>query len=277
MTYEELIKLTNDGIEFWKPIKGYENCYKISNMGRIKSIERDVTRGNHTIHIKERIKKSFIGGDGYHYIMLCKNSKTKLTTVHRLLAETFIPNPQNKPEVDHINTNRQDFSLKNLRWVTHKENNNNEESLKNRRKSTYSAETVKKGMQTRKLLCSKNGAKTVYQYTKDGVFINQYYSMVEAKRNTGAGHICEVLDDNTQTSGGFLWTSVPVNNLKYKKREPITAKPVQLFDLIGNLKGEWPSLSEASRSTKININAIARNIKAINPTKYRFKYKEEDV
>lgn len=274
MTYEELIRLTKEGVEIWKPVKGYEDCYEISNLGRIKSIARVVMRGNHTINVKERIKKPYIGGCGYYYVVLCKKGKTRLMMVHRILAEAFIPNPDNKPEVDHINTNRQDFNLENLRWVTHKENNNNEMSLKNRRKTTYSPEVVRKGMQTRKRLKSKNGAKTVYQYTKDGVFVNEYYSMVEAKRKTGAGHICEVLDDNTQTSGGFLWTSVFVNNLHYCKKESSTAKPVQQFDMKGNLIGEWPSISEASRNTKININAISRNIKAANPTKYKFKYKE---
>ena len=274
MTYKELLELTKAGVEIWKPIPEFETEYEVSNLGNVKSLDRIVIRGNSTIQIKGRIKKSYIDNSGYRIIMLCKNGKAKTFGLHRIIAKTFIPNPDSKPEVDHINTNRADCSLENLRWVTHKENNNNEKSLQNRRNSTYTPETIRKGMETRKALKSKNGARTVFQYTKDGIFVNEYYSMEEAKRKSGAGHICEVLDDNTQTSGGFLWTSSPSNNLKYRPTKMNNVRMVQQYDLSNNLIREWPSVKEAAKGTGINIKAIYRNIKAANPTKYKFKYKE---
>lgn len=261
--------------ELWKPIKGYEGLYEISNLGRVRSIAREVQRGNSTIRIKEKMKKPYIAGGGYYYIMLSKNGKTKIFTLHRLLAEAFIPNPNNLPEVDHINTNKSDYRLENLRWVTHKENNNNIISLQNRRKSTYTPEVIYKGMETRKRLKCANGPRTVYQYSKEGVLLNEFYSMEEAKRKTSAGHICEVLDDCTQSSGGFLWASVPTDNFIYQEYVHPSSKAVQRLDMQNNIIGEWDSLSEAARQTGIHINAIARNIKAAHPTKYKFRYKED--
>lgn len=274
MTYEKLIELTKAGIEIWKTISGYEGCYEISNFGKIRSIERDVNRNNHTIHIKGKIKKPHIGGSGYYYTVLCKEGKCKLELVHRLLANAFIPNPENKPEIDHINADRSDYRLENLRWATHKENNNNANTLQNKRNNTYTPEVIKRGIETRKKLGSANAAKTVYQYTKDGAFVSEYYSMEEAKRITKAGHICEVLDDNTKTSGGFLWTSKRTSNLKFVTTTRPNAKAIQQFDMKDNLIGEWDSITKAAKETGLNINTISRNIKALHPTKYRFKYKE---
>ena len=85
--------------EVWKPIKDYEGLYEISNLGRVKSLN--------------------YGGTG----------KGKILKVHRLVAEAFIPNPGNKPCVDHINTIKNDNRVENLRWVTYKENSNNEKTL----------------------------------------------------------------------------------------------------------------------------------------------------
>ena len=108
--------------EIWKDIKGYEGIYQVSNFGRVKSLERVNSRGN---TVKERILKPHKTEKGYLHIVLCKDGKTKLYRVHRLVATYFIPNPENKPEVDHINGQKDDNRVENLRWVTSKENINN--------------------------------------------------------------------------------------------------------------------------------------------------------
>lgn len=100
--------------EIWKPIKDYEGYYEVSNYGRVKSI------GN-----RGRILKPKKGNNRYYYVILSKNGKPQTKRIHRLVAEAFIPNPDNKPYVDHINTDRNDNRVENLRWVTHKENMNN--------------------------------------------------------------------------------------------------------------------------------------------------------
>ena len=104
--------------------------------------------------------------------------------------------------------------------------------------------------------------------------------MTEAGRTTGIDHnsINRVLDDCTQSAGGYLWTSLPVNNIRYIKRMPSTSKCILQFDKDGNFIKEWPSISEAARSLGLVVGNIIRNIKSNKPArKYKFKYKEGDV
>ena len=90
----------------------------VSNMGRVKSLGNNKTR-------KEKILKNIKGKDGYLSVGLYKDGKIKMYLVHRLVAQAFIPNSNNKPFIDHINTIRTDNRVENLRWVTSKENMNN--------------------------------------------------------------------------------------------------------------------------------------------------------
>lgn len=105
--------------EEWRAVKNYEGLYEVSNTGKIKTLNYNRTG-------KERLLKQQSNYKGYKIIMLRKDNKVKKFKVHRLVAEAFIPNPENKPCVDHINTIRDDNRVENLRWVTHKENQNNE-------------------------------------------------------------------------------------------------------------------------------------------------------
>lgn len=99
--------------EVWKDIEGYENLYQISSLGRVKNVET------------EKILKTSKDKYGYLYINIKYKGKTKHYLIHRLIAKAFIPNPENKPFIDHINTIKDDNRIENLRWVTSKENNNN--------------------------------------------------------------------------------------------------------------------------------------------------------
>ena len=118
--------------EIWKPIKGFEGFYEISNLGRAKSLERTYkTRNNKTWHVNEKFLK-ITPFHGYPAVVLSKNSVCRRYAIHRLIAEAFIPNPENKPFIDHINTNTMDYRLSNLRWVTAKENSNNPITKMNR-------------------------------------------------------------------------------------------------------------------------------------------------
>ena len=112
--------------EVWKDIQGYEGLYQVSNLGRVKSLGRFIDRlvyGNYWQ--EERILKLHKTKYGYLMVELRKNKKPKNFLVHRLVAIAFILNPENKPEVDHINANKADNNVNNLRWVTAKENVNN--------------------------------------------------------------------------------------------------------------------------------------------------------
>lgn len=102
--------------EIWKDVQGYEGLYQVSNLGRVKSLVRE-----HYCK-KERILTNVKLPNGYIYVRLCKDGKGKNVRVHRLVAVAFIPNPENKTEVDHINAIKTDNSVNNLRWASHKEN-----------------------------------------------------------------------------------------------------------------------------------------------------------
>lgn len=102
--------------EIWKDIKGYENQYQISNLGNIRALSRKGKRKG-----VERMKTT-ISNWGYPIISIWKNNKPKTFSVHRLVAETFIDNPNNKAEVNHKNGIKTDNRVENLEWVTREEN-----------------------------------------------------------------------------------------------------------------------------------------------------------
>ena len=110
-------------MEIWKDIKDFENYYKVSSYGRIKSVGRWVNiRGGGSRFIDSQIITPFLTNKGYFKVTLHKNSKAYKRRVHRLVAQTFILNEHNKPEVNHINLNKQDNRIENLEWVTGEEN-----------------------------------------------------------------------------------------------------------------------------------------------------------
>jgi hypothetical protein len=113
--------------EIWKDIKGYEWLYQVSNFGRVKSLERSFYSGMFDMlqTYPERIMKRRFVSSGYEYVGLSKDGIVSRYKVHRLVAEAFIPNLENKPQIDHINAVRSDNRAENLRWCTQVENMNN--------------------------------------------------------------------------------------------------------------------------------------------------------
>ena len=98
--------------EIWRDVVGYEGLYQISNLGRVKSL----------LFGRERILKTRYNVEGYAVIKLTRKDKGKIYPIHKLLAQAFIPNPENKPIVNHKDGNKMNNNLDNLEWVTHSEN-----------------------------------------------------------------------------------------------------------------------------------------------------------
>lgn len=111
--------------EVWKDIKDYEGLYQVSNLGRVKSLPRKrVTPTKGTYYSAEKILKPDITGHGYLQVTLCRDSKLKKCLIHRLVAQTFIPNLNDYPEVNHKDENKINNVLENLEWCTSKYNAN---------------------------------------------------------------------------------------------------------------------------------------------------------
>ncbi len=172
-------------IEEWKDVEGYEGLYQVSNLEKVMNVKTG------------KILKPYLYQTGYYGVVLSKNNIKKHHFIHRLVAQAFIPNPENKPCINHINECRWDSPVWNLEWCTHKENNN------------YGKHSEKISVSKTGKLNPKRVSKPVIQYTLDGQFVAEYPSMAEAQRLTGIfqtsiGQCCKG-NNRYNTSGGYKW------------------------------------------------------------------------
>ena len=176
--------------ELWKDIPGFEGKYQISSRGRVKSVDRILPHANHgTWHIKERILKPHLNGPGNskYWCVHLHSGKGKMTClrIHRMVAEAFIPNPDNLPQVNHIDGNKNNNAVSNLEWVTELQNTSH---------------------------AWENGLCINIVKAKQVPVINldtgeRFASIADAERNFGksVGAISHVLNGKVQHAHGYRW------------------------------------------------------------------------
>lgn len=180
-------------IEEWRDIKDWEGLYQVSNMGRVRSLGKNFIRSDSKPYTRPpRILKQLTYKNGYMKVELTKRGFAKRYYVHRLVAQAFIPNPDNLPEVNHKDENSSNNVSENLEWCSHKYNSN----------YGTRAERIKK---TLKLI---HKSVPVEMYDKDGRFIRRFDSIQEASKElhiygSSITECCR--HKRRKTAGGYIW------------------------------------------------------------------------
>lgn len=182
--------------EIWKNIEGYENYYQVSNYGKVKSLKRIIIRGdNKPYPQKEQLLKPGKTKKGYLQVALTKEFKTKPCRVHRLVAQAFIPNQNNLPQVNHIDGNKENNNVSNLEWVSNYDNM--QHSIKTGLRDTHKIS---------KKLIEKN-KRPVNQYNLKGEFIKRWECIKEAETTLHIPNqnIVNVCQGKRHKAGGYVW------------------------------------------------------------------------
>lgn len=185
--------------EIWKDIKGYEGKYQISNCGRLKSLIP--YRGQ-----REHLRKPSLAGAGYYYVTLAPQNECRY--IHRLVAETFIPNPDNLPEVNHKDEDKRNNHLENLEWCSHLYN-------------------IRYGKTREKIGKSQieSGVRPIKQIDINGITIAVYRNASHAGQVTGidSSAIVKVAKGRPKfiTAGGYVWRFANANDLFAKEQDTL--------------------------------------------------------
>ncbi len=260
--------------EVWKDVKGFEGRYQVSNLGRVRSLDWPGHKG---IVLKQIYGKRW----GYYVVHLVHaDGYIKYTTVHRLVAIAFIPNPDNLPEVNHKDENKLnntvcfhpdgsvDIDHTNLEWCT---------GLYNIRYGTRNERVQKQVNEPR--------MRKVNQYDFDGNLMHTYPSIAEASKAIGVstrtmssicskigahsthGYVFRYADDNSP------WVSY---NPKLCRGNNERKRPIDQFDLCGNLVRSYESISKTSKETNISTRAIWSVLSHKQKTTHGFIFRYSD-
>lgn len=184
--------------EIWKDIPGYEGVYQVSNMGRIKGLPRRRNgRSNIPINMKGRMLKPKLR-NGYELVILHKDNVCETKLIHRLVAQAFIPNPENKPTVNHKKGIKNDNRATELEWMTYSENSTHAyRVLMNPPTRGYTGRFGK----------LHHSSKPIGRFSLEGELIESYEGLSDASRKTGIfiSSIHKAVSGRRKTCHGCLW------------------------------------------------------------------------
>ena len=207
----------------WKPIEGYDGLYLISDTGKIFSAK------------SEKILKTYTNRLGYERIELNINGVAKKHLVHRLVAEAFIPNPDNLPIINHKDENPRNNSVDNLEWCTYQYNTNYGTCIERRVENTV----YKHGEEN-------PNSKKVYQFDMDGNLLAEYVSVREAARITGLSDrsISKACVGSLKKYAEYVWSHDGTFHYDKVKHYKPRFGAIRQYDLQGNLIAEYNTLDE---------------------------------
>lgn len=280
--------------EEWRDIQGFEGLYQVSNLGNIKSLPRIKYYVDGRIRHNNEKVISLTHKDGYTEVRLHKpkDVKGRIYKVHILVAQAFIPNPENKPYIDHINTVRDDNRVKNLRWCTAKENSNNPLTVKKNKDSSlkrfdrpeereklsvakrkyFSRQENRERFKERmndpevraKALANNPRKKTVRHYNSAGVLIGEYISTNDAARKTGfsQAQVSSYCLGKTFPRDKSIWLyldDITPSSISERIKKIVSAYSrvyIMQYNKNGEFIRDYPSIRAASKATGISESAI---------------------
>jgi hypothetical protein len=251
-------------LEIWKDVVGYEGHYKVSNLGRVISVDRISWNGFGYHKHKGRILTPKDNGHGYITVVLCKNNKPKHAYVHRLVGECFVVNPLNKPEVNHKDGIKNNNNASNLEWVTKSENAYHSFRELGRKATPHPRPKGK----------NSPHSKAVRQYYLSGEFIKEYGSVIDASIITGIikTNIAGACRGAAHSAGGYIWRFASDGIMQTKKYEIIQktgeshhcSRPISKFSTSGEFIRTYCSAVEAGRLLNIDSSSISKVCRGIN-------------
>lgn len=261
--------------EEWRDIVGYEGLYQVSNCGRVRSFNYRNKQETHILKLLPNKK-------GYYIVGLTKNCRRKTAVVHRLVANAFIPNPDNLPQINHKDEVKTNNYIDNLEWCTNSYNHNygthNERirlANKGKKRTQESIENYKKSQERRR----DRIAYRILQYDLNGVFIKEWRCAYDIEKELGfqRSSIRDCCNQKTKTFKGYIWRYKTENYPKkiYQINNE-NLKSVCQYNLKAVFIKDYPSINEAGRITGINPSCIRGCCSGKNKSAGGFIWKYKD-
>lgn len=235
--------------EIWKPVVGYEGYYEVSSFGNIRSIDREVLYSNGIKHHYNGKILTKMNIRGYDRVILSRDNKFKHPQIHRLVAQAFIPNPKNLPQVNHKNEDKGDNRVDNLEWCTSEYNINY-----GKRKSNFSRTIRDRGQ-----------CVSIIQLSLKGDILAEYESLSDIPNEIyNRKNIYQCCKNERLSSKGFLWVFkkdkkniklVVQKYIKHKRKTP-SYIPIVVYKTDGTLLCKIDSISKAKKQLHMGDKAI---------------------